>query len=53
MSKELRKVHPLRNLTEHEQKEEIWYRQMLREKWSFLPGEHPVDVYRREREAEE
>jgi len=53
MSKELRKVNPLRQLTEHEQEEEEIYRCQLMAKWSFMPGEHPVDVWRREQEEED
>lgn len=45
--------HPLRTLTEQEQEEEEIYCSQLRQKWGYRPGEHPVDVYRRKREAEE
>lgn len=48
-----RYVHPLRTLTEQEQAEEEIYRSQLRRKWSFRPGEHPVDVYRRKQQEEE
>ena len=48
-----KRVRSFRQLTEAEQKEEQIYRRQLRDSWSFLPGEHPVDVWHREHDEEE
>ena len=51
--KDLRHAHPLRKLTNQEQAEEEIYRRQLRDSGGFCPGEHPVDVWRREHEEDE
>ena len=51
--KESRKGPPLRKLTKEEQAEETLYRSQLMRNWSFRPGEHPVDVYRRKQQGED
>jgi len=53
MSKQLRNAPKFRKLTDVEQSEGEIYRRQLRESWSFRPGDHPVDVWRREHDAEE
>jgi len=33
--------HPLRKLTEQEDREEMIYRRQLRDKWGWQPGDRP------------
>ena len=46
-------VRGLKHLTDREKREEVGYRSQLRSSWSFVPGEHPADVWEREHAEED
>ena len=44
-----RKAPLFRKLTDAEAKEEDIYRRQMRYSWSFESGEHPLEIYNREK----